>query len=166
MIVCKKCGASNGDWDTVCRSCSSALRAVNPFEGPNADPYSASQGAGQLPVGQAPAERNTTTPADVYHTAYGGDSSTFHEDSTISAGQWFMIVGMNIIPVVGNLVFIAIMVIFALGGTEKKTMVNFARAFFIFFAIMVVLGILNAAVFGTGDSSYSNELAAAIAGVR
>lgn len=160
MIVCKKCGAANDDGSTVCSCCSAALRVVNPFANSEAMYSRENRENTEMPMGQSLDSNNTASPADVYHTAYGGRRETLRDDAPITAGQWFMIIGVNVIPVIGNLVFIAIMLIFAFGGTQKKTMVNFARAFFIFFAICAVLCIIGNALGGSGgDSSYTSVLA-------
>ena len=173
MIRCSRCGTENPDGATNCASCAMLLRASNPFEGNAASPgnnnaYTHTTPAGAPPpfvgaqgtpppmnygtnahavnYGAAP-QQTYQNPADVYHTAYGSASPTnfnsWKDNSPVTAGQWVALFAMNFIPVIGNLVFFIIMIIFAVGGTQKKALVNFARAFFIVFVVVMIISMIS-----------------------
>ena len=94
----------------------------------------------------ASAQPSYQNPADVYHTAYGSNSptnfSSWKDTSPVTAGQWVALFAINFIPVIGSLVFFVLAILFST-ILNAKALVNFARAFLIFFVVMMILSALS-----------------------
>ena len=114
-----------------------AYTARQPAHNPFAQPANFGQTA--QPVGGE-------MPGSAYNTAYGAPDAPgtkyFREDAPVTGAQWALLIGMNLIPIAGSFIFIILMIVFAVGGTKNRALVNFARAFFVVAAVCTVIGML------------------------
>jgi hypothetical protein len=66
---------------------------------------------------------------------------SYAPDEHVSVGGWIGIFCINLIPLIGWLIYIIMLFVWAFGDTKKKTLKNFAKANLVIFAIFFVFGI-------------------------
>lgn len=64
------------------------------------------------------------------------------EDEHMTVGGWVGVFCLNFIPIVGSLIYLIMMFVWAFGSTPKKSLKTFARAQLLIIAIVLVLVII------------------------
>ena len=131
MKFCQNCGMENQDDSRVCVKCGVLLPAAETpaTEVPAAEEQpAAAPAAPKVPVYQAPPVYQKNATAD---------------EEPISVGKWFLYHLIPMIPMVGSLVYIIMLFVWAFGGAERNTTFrNWAKAQLIYQAVMLVVLIL------------------------
>lgn len=169
-MFCKTCGEQIEDGVLVCPICATAVevQAVpQPPEQrtqpqPQTPQYQQQPSYQQAPPlqYQQPTYQQTPPPPPQYQQPMYQQPVTQQNNAGIehvSVGGWIGIFCINLIPLVGWLIYIIMLFVWAFGDTKKKTLKNFARATLLISAILIVLAILAftaAAIAGVSLSEY------------
>ena len=69
-------------------------------------------------------------------------AQNYAPDEHVSVGGWIGIFCINLIPLIGWLIYFIMLFVWAFGDTKKKTLKNFAKANLVIFVIFLVLAIV------------------------
>ncbi len=173
-MLCPKCNTNNPYGSTFCAGCGAALIDSEKAQLSIAD---SSNNYGKTTVNannnyyenspyntqpQAPAYSGQTNqvqnqqPYQQNMINYG--SYTNPEEGHVSTLAWIGIFCIPLIPVVGWLVQLILMFVWAFGGTNKISLRNYARAALIVAAVAILLMILIFAVAGVSFSEIIDQL--------
>ncbi|MCL2108039.1 MAG: zinc ribbon domain-containing protein [Oscillospiraceae bacterium] len=185
-MFCIRCGTENNAGTMFCTNCGDTLasnieseQTVTIGVGGNTGPLPSSYGetTGSAPGYSTGAAYDSTPPQSAYPTSYGqhyshyGSAANSGEDP-VSVGEWFCIPLWNLIPIVGPLIFLILMFVWAFGSGAKKSKSNWAKAQLIWGLIGLVLYVAflvflftlsgsNFVEFGDGIINWLDEVTAA-----
>jgi len=166
-MFCKNCGEQLEDDALICTKCGAATEksqttqtqqppqtTSQPLPPPVQQQYQYQQPAYQQPTYQQPQYQQPT-----YQQPFINQQN-YAVDEHVSVGGWIGIFCINLIPIVGWLIFIIMLFVWAFGSTPKKTLKNFAKAMLIIWLIVFVLAIIAviiAGIAGVNLSHYVNS---------
>lgn len=81
-----------------------------------------------------------------------------NQDEHMSVLAWIGVFCLNLIPCVGNLVYIIMMFVWAFGNTPKKSLKTYARAQLLILAIVLVLFIIVLIISAIAGVSFASQL--------
>lgn len=117
-MVCRNCGSQIADTSVVCPRCGVATAA-------------------------RPAPVYTPPPQPVYSTqVYTQAPAQSYADEHVSVGMWIGIFFINFIPILGSLIYLVMLFVWAFGNTPKRSLKNFAKAQLVLMLIALILGII------------------------
>lgn len=79
------------------------------------------------------------------------------DDQHVSVWGWIGIYCINLIPIIGTLVFLVLLFVWAFGDTPKKSLKNWARAMLIIVGVCIVLWVVLLSVTGLSISDLFSE---------
>ena len=74
----------------------------------------------------------------------------------VSVGAWIGIFFINVIPIIGPLVYLVLLFVWAFGNTAKKSLKAYAKAQLIIAAVLIALSVLAAIVLAIAGFSFSD----------
>lgn len=159
-MICSKCHSENPDNSTFCRECGNKLTESvnlrkdnfdqapqnpyvgnapvggNPFE--NGNNYQNAPQANPYPSQSYPQYQAQTIPQNIpYYT-----NMDMPQDEHVSVGEWIGLWCLNLIPVVGSIIFLVLLFVWAFGDTPKKSLKTYSRAQLLMLLIVLVLTII------------------------
>lgn len=153
-MFCKNCGEQMDDLALTCPKCGTAREVQTPP--PQTVPVQQTPPIPQYqpPVYQQPSYRQPAYNQPSYQTVM---PQSYAPDEHVSVGGWIGIFCINLIPIIGWLIYIIMLFVWAFGDTKKKTLKNFAKANLIIFIIFIVFGfaaVIFAAIAGFSLTDY------------
>ena len=142
-MICRKCGSENDNGVRFCSRCGASFSDDKPpySEEENHNPY------GYDPFNNPFNKQDTAQNYDPFARDYVQPplrypvSSNYYDDGQVTLLQWLGLHAVNFIPVLGSLIFLILMIAFACGATEKKSLKTYAQATLIFMGICFVLAL-------------------------
>lgn len=119
-MFCEACGTKNREESLFCQSCGHRLELT-----PQPDEA--------RPLSHIGFTKPAAQPVPVDEPA---------PDVPVTLAEWLWIFCLNLIPIMGTLVFLAMLFVWAFGSTKKQSLKSFARAFLLFLAILLGVGLL------------------------
>lgn len=146
-MKCNNCGTENADGQQYCQGCGAALygqsnmytqQNQNTYGQQNAGTY-AQQNAGTYGQQNLYSQQAYTTPPQqvVYNQRITKENLPY-EFQPISMWGYFGYELLFSIPLVGFI----LLLVFSFGGTKNKNLKNFARSYFCFMIVIIVLSII------------------------
>lgn len=155
-MLCPKCNKENPYGSSFCESCGSPLAGSEPytenvsnFNSYNTAQQTAYNNSSYFPQNNMPYQQNMVNYPPNNYNPY---------EEHVSAMEWIGIICLNIIPVIGSLVYIVLLFVWAFGNTRKRSLKTFAQAQLIIIGIAVVLLILSMAIAGISFDELASEL--------
>lgn len=166
-MICEKCKAENPDGEIFCIECGASLqnkvnlkKENNPFEEGN--PYQQRQENNYVqtpsstysPQHSLPAYRQPQVPYQPPIPDYQQPKAPYQQtmvdypvipnpdENQMTALDWLGRWAINLIPLVGPIIYVIMLFVWAFGDTEKKSLKTFAQAQLILYAIGTVFLIL------------------------
>lgn len=119
-MFCETCGTKNREENRFCQNCGNRLEQT-----PQPD------------EGRPLSHIGFTPPADQPVPVTQPDP-----DLPVTLAEWLGVFCLNLIPVMGPVVFFVMLFVWAFGSTKKPSLKNFARAVLLFLAILLGIGLL------------------------
>jgi len=151
-MFCKNCGEQMDDLALNCPNCGTAKEAQTPP--PQTAP---AQQIPPIPQYQPPVYQQPVYNQPSYQPVM---PQNYAPDEHVSVGGWIGIFCINLIPVLGWLIYIIMIFVWAFGDTKKKTLKNFAKANLIIFAlffVFAVIAVIFAAIAGFSMTDYMDK---------
>jgi len=118
FMVCRNCGSQIADTSVVCPRCGASTAGY-----------------------RAPAY--TPPPQPVYSTqVFTQAPAQSYADEHVSVGMWIGIFFINFIPILGSLIYLVMLFVWAFGNTPKRSLKNFAKAQLVLMLVGLILGII------------------------
>lgn len=124
-MFCEACGTKNREESLFCQSCGHRLELT-----PQPDEARPLSHIGFTPPTAQPVPASEPVP-----------------DRPVTLAEWLGILCLNLIPVIGSLVFVVMLFVWAFGSTKKQSLKSFARAFLLFLAILLGIELLFLLIF-------------------
>lgn len=176
-MICSKCHTDNPEGSTFCRECGNSLTPKvslskdsseqtqsNPYQGnipPVGNPFENNapyQNAPQQNTYQQPGQSNPYQqpyPQSAPQQIPYYPNMTMPQDEHVTVGEWIGLYCLNLIPIVGTIIYIVLLFVWAFGDTPKKSLKTFSRANLILALIALVICIIvTIALVATGSSHY------------
>lgn len=157
-MICNNCKTQNPDGNTSCIQCGASLDPFvtadsNSFQqqyvSSGNDPFFAGENPYFQPQSfQQPYKQSMTN----YPTAYN-----YQDDDHVTTLGWIGIWAINLIPVVGSLIYLVLMFVWAFGDTRKKSLKTYARSQLILCLVGIVLLVIMFGVMGITFSDLMND---------
>lgn len=156
-MICSRCKTQNPDGNTFCLECGNSLDPFVTTDNNSYQPQNGSVGNDQFIPGsnqysqpqsyQQPYQQNMVN----YPAGYG-----ISDDEHVSVLNWIGIFAINLIPVIGSIVYIVLLFVWALGDTRKKSLKTFAQAQLIICLVVFVLCFILFGIMGLTLNDWLN----------
>ena len=159
-MFCENCGEQMAENALTCPKCGAAARPARPaVEQPAYRPPVQQQNTPTVPIPPVQQYSQPVYAQPYFQAPVMPPVNTANEH--VSVGGWVGIFCINLIPVLGWLIYLILLFVWAFGDTKKKTLKNFAKATLIGMLIMIILGIavvVIAAIAGVSLTDYFNTM--------
>ena len=69
-----------------------------------------------------------------------------NKNAHVSVGTWIGIFLINCIPIIGTLIYLIMLFVWAFGGTDKISLKNYAKATLLLITIGIAIGIIGGVI--------------------
>ena len=166
-MICNRCNTENVEGASFCRECGNSLSTTvnltkkddsismeNPFENVNSEtPFAAVASSASTAPEENPYQKpHYTETQPVYNQSqytqpYQQQVPNYpplppQDESHMTTLDWILRSCISLIPIVGPIIYIVMLFVWAFGDTPKKSLKTWAQAQLIFAAIGLVLGVI------------------------